>query len=79
MQFLQCECGKAKAYTSGQRMYDCQGCPECQTTFSNRPGGHRALQPHNWELRYNERTGQPDHYDCKDCMAFKPLNDKVVA
>ena len=77
MRTVRCKCGKKVGYTS-YSIRDCQGCEECQTVYSEYQGIYRDLQPHKWEIRYETHTGAPSHYACSACMAYKPLEEKVV-
>lgn len=65
MRQLRCKCGKREAWTT-DNFQDCQGCPECGTTYAGHPDNHRPLQPHDWETKYNENTGKP-YKRCKKC------------
>lgn len=65
MRYLKCKCGKREAWTT-DGFQDCQGCPECGTTYAGHPDNHRPLQPHDWGTQYNENTGKP-YKRCKKC------------
>ena len=66
MRNLRCKCGKRTAMTS-MGMRDCQGCPECQTTFAGAAWNHEPLQPHNWRPSYDERSGEVKYQVCEKC------------
>lgn len=67
MQYYQCKCGKSAAWNTGERIYDCEGCDECQTTYAQSPNGHKPLQPHKFDkILYNQNTGKP-YKLCSDC------------
>lgn len=57
---------------------DCQGCDKCGTTLAVNPDDHRPVKPHNPEIRYSEKTGDPDHYVCTECHERLPLNIEGV-
>lgn len=72
MQLMRCKCGKAEIYHSGMHPRDCQGCDECGTTFAYRPSDHKPREPHDWQPRFDPKTGAPDRPMCKRCYARGP-------
>lgn len=67
MIYKRCQCGKAEYWDGGVAVQPCQGCSSCGTTFSSHPDGHRPVAEHEWEPRYNPRTGAPDKRMCRRC------------
>ena len=67
MQYLRCKCGKRTRWSSMGGGRDCEGCPECQTTYSNYPDFHRDLVPHEWRPSYDERTAEVKYRVCDGC------------
>jgi len=65
MRTLRCKCGDKTAWTSSC-FPDCQGCEICKTTYAGHPDGHRELKPHDYEIMYNQNTGNP-YKRCKNC------------
>ena len=61
-----CRCGKHTAYGSMPPM-DCQGCPECGVTLAAHPDGHRPLAPHDFQDRFDPRTGEKVARQCAVC------------
>ena len=78
MRNLRCQCGKRTAMTS-MGMQDCEGCPECQTTFAGNPILHEPLQPHEWRPHYNSRTGEMDFQVCNKCGGESDLLEAQYA
>ncbi len=81
MRYVRCKCRNREGWTSDS-FQDCQGCPDCKTTFASHPDNHRPLQPHDWETVYNERTGKP-YKRCKNCHevdeeSYKESNIKDI-
>jgi len=77
MRTVRCKCGKRVGWTSDS-FQDCQGCPECGTTYAGHPDNHKPLQPHEWKIMYNQNTGKP-YKRCKKCYevdeeSFKESN-----
>ena len=66
MKSLRCKCGKRVAWTSDS-FPDCHGCPDCKTTYADQPDQHKEIQPHTWEIKYNQNTGKP-YKRCKLCQ-----------
>lgn len=62
MRHSQCKCGKSEYFDGGIAPQPCQGCDECGTTYG---GGERI--PHDWEPRFNSRTGEPAPRRCRRC------------
>lgn len=62
---LRCKCGEIVVHTS-MGTQDCMGCEICGTTFAGHPDNHKPLQPHEWEVMYNQSTGKP-YKRCKNC------------
>ena len=62
MTHWECKCGKAEYFGSGMTPKDCDGCEDCKTNYRKEP-----IKPHNLKMKYNENTGKPSHYKCKDC------------
>lgn len=73
MNYLRCKCGKCKCWESGFPPQDCEGCKECGTTYAYTTTGHKPLIPHDWEPRYNERTGEQDRRMCRRCYKREKL------
>jgi len=67
MRYSRCKCGKCEYYDSGMPPQPCQGCKECGTTFAGGPDGHKPLEPHEWEPRFDSRSGKPARPVCKRC------------
>lgn len=63
---MRCKCGKHKLSTS-MGTQDCMGCEDCKTTFATSPEGHKPLQPHEWQTKYNQNTGKSFKV-CKNCF-----------
>lgn len=67
MQYKRCKCGKCERWDTGEHVHDCQGCDQCQTTFSGGPEGHKELQPHVFDrVLFNQQTGRP-YRMCSRC------------
>jgi hypothetical protein len=58
MRYYRCKCGKSVLWTT-DGVRDCEGCEECNTTYSGGPNGHSELKPHTWKIMYNQNTGKP--------------------
>lgn len=71
MIYRKCECGKAERWDTGETVHPCQGCTTCGTTYASHPDGHKPLEPHDWEPRFNPQTGEPDKRMCKRCYAME--------
>lgn len=69
MRYLRCKCGKTERWDTGEPVDPCAGCAECQTTFATHPDDHKPLEPHDWEPRFDKRTGLPARPVCKRCHA----------
>lgn len=70
MRYEQCKCGESIRYGSSFTYHGCEGCDKCGTTFSDHPGGHRPLQPHQWKDTYDRYTGEKDGRECQ-CGVYK--------
>lgn len=77
MQYYRCKCGKKEAIGS-MSPSPCQGCEICNTTLASNPSFHNEPIPHKWKLRYNQETGEPEHYICIVCSETKPIQDGEV-
>lgn len=73
MQYKRCKCGACERWDTGEAVHPCQGCDKCGTTYAGSPENHKPLEPHDWEPRYNERTGEPDKRMCKRCHKIERL------
>ena len=73
MQYWRCKCGKEECWESGFPPANCVGCDECKTTLGLNPDMHKPLEPHDLELRYDEKTGKPSYQRCKKCYQRFPL------
>lgn len=71
MQYKQCKCGGRQRWDSGEVVQPCEGCSKCGTTFADGPDGHKALEPHDWQPRYDRVTGKPDRRECSRCHALE--------
>lgn len=71
MIYWRCRCGKSEYWESGMPPQACQGCSECGTTLATHPDRHQDVIPHDWEPRYNPRTGAPDKRLCRRCHAIE--------
>jgi len=71
MIYRRCRCGKCESWESGMPQQDCQGCDACGSTFAGSPEGHRERIPHDWEPRFNPRTGAPDKRMCRRCCTIE--------
>jgi hypothetical protein len=71
MIYRRCRCGKAERWDTGEVVHPCQGCKVCRSTLATWRGGHATLQDHDWEPRFNERTGGPDRRECRRCHAIE--------
>lgn len=69
MQYRRCKCGSAERWDTGEAVRPCQGCAKCGTTFAQREADHRPLAPHQWEPRYDPKTGGPARPVCGVCGA----------
>jgi len=78
MRTLRCKCGD-KIMSTSMGSQDCQGCEKCNTTFSGHPDHHRKLEPHNWVIRYNRKTGKPYNV-CNNCLKIedKSYNESMI-
>lgn len=72
MKFHQCKCGARQYYESGMPPQPCQGCSKCGTTLATRPDGHKTPEPHDFEVRYDSKTGKPKRQICKRCYESAP-------
>lgn len=68
MRYMRCKCGKAEYWDGGVPPQPCEGCDECGTTYAGHPDYHKAIEPHEWEPRFNTRTGEQDRRICKRCL-----------
>ncbi len=66
-----CGCGKSESWESGMPPQDCDGCDDCGTTFGP---PHKPRVPHDWEPRFNSKTGKQDRRKCRKCHT----SEKVV-
>ena len=80
MQTYQCECGKSQSWGS-MHPDACRGCSECGTRLEwcpkvegeagqvwlPKPGNYRQPEPHQWVIRYHERTGI-QYQRCDRCL-----------
>lgn len=71
MIYRRCKCGEAELWESGMPPRDCQGCSKCGTTYAVGPEGNKPLIPHDWEPRFNRKTGKPDRRQCSRCYAIE--------
>jgi len=67
MQYRRCKCGKCECWDSGDPPMPCEGCIECGTTFAQHPDDHKPLEPHDWEPRFDPRTGAAARPECRRC------------
>ena len=79
MKYKRCKCGKMERWDTGEAVKPCEGCRECQTTFAEHPDDHKLLQPHDWEPRFNSRTGEPDRRMCRRCHAIEKVDQSESA
>lgn len=77
MQYMRCKCGNVEAWTSGESPKACHVCKECGSTLAYSPDSHLDPEPHEWEVRYDSRTGKPSYRLCVRCYERAPLADGV--
>ena len=46
---------------------DCEVCNSCGSTFATHPDHHAEPVPHEWEIRYSTKTGEPEFKVCINC------------
>jgi len=68
-----CKCGKSTAWGSGMSPSPCHLCPECGSTLASHPDHHAEPVEHDWEPRFDERTGQPTTRVCRRCYEREGL------
>lgn len=71
MRHYKCKCGKSEYWESGIPPMPCQGCNDCNTQYGTYNGEYREREEHQWEPRFNEKTGEPDRPICKRCYERK--------
>lgn len=76
MQHYRCKCGKATGFGS-MGFQDCQGCDECGTTYAQHPDHHKKRIDHDWEDRYNSKTGKQDRKICNRCGEMELIEEVV--
>lgn len=79
MRYLRCKCGKHEHWNSGVRIWDCQGCRDCNTTIAGGPDGHRSpVPPHQMaRLRVEADEGEAFEHRCADCMESRARIEKA--
>ena len=63
-----CECGWSIRHESGMTPQPCEGCDKCGTTYGIGSLVPQKRMPHQWEPRYNPRTGAQDSKTCSRCL-----------
>ncbi len=77
MIYWRCRCGAREYWESGFPPADCNACEKCGTTLATGPEGHREPVPHEWEQRFNPRTGEPDRRTCRRCHSSERIPDAL--
>ena len=65
MKYLRCRCGQMESYSS-MGSPPCRACPSCGTTLAEHPDEHKPPIPHNFEMKFDEDTGEP-YWICSRC------------
>jgi hypothetical protein len=65
--YYRCACGHTGKWRPHTVPADCEGCAECWSTLSI-DGNHKDRAEHQWDTRYNERTGLPIRRVCRRCL-----------
>lgn len=75
MKTYACECEKCIAWSTDGPPAPCCVCKECGTTIDG-PGFHRAIEQHEYKIKYNEDTGKPSHKRCVKCNRRENLTEE---
>lgn len=76
MRYYRCRCGKSVAWsTGGEFPQACVVCEECGSTLASHPDYHAEPIEHEWEVRYDQRTGKPFYEVCDRCGSTRPLSE----
>ena len=80
MQYWKCKCGKSEFYGSGMGPSPCQECPDCHTTVSQSPEGHKRAVPHEFNVHQVETDeGMKPLSRCRWCLKTKAHIEKESA
>ena len=78
MIYYRCKCGKSTAYGS-YGPSRCLVCPECGSTLASHPDYHAEPIEHDWQPRFDERTGRPKARVCDRCGDVESIRPDVIA
>ena len=80
MQYARCICGDFVIWHSGETIHPCQVCEKCGSVPASHPDFHKEPEPHQFELRYDEKTGSPSYELCIKCYKRrKIMNENNIA
>jgi len=76
MRYFRCKCGEKSAWSS-MGVALCYVCPKCKSTLAESPQTHQEPELHNFEIQYDQNTGE-QYKLCWNCMRTeKELEDDI--